>query len=129
MVAPVIPGLNDHEIERILEQSAEAGARSAGYVLLRLPHELKQLFEEWLEDHYPDRKAHVLSLIRQMRGGALYESGFHARQRGHGPFAALLEARFDRARRAYGLDREVTLNTGLFRRPSPASPQLDLLSQ
>jgi DNA repair photolyase len=128
MAAPVIPGLNDHEIEHILEQSAEAGARSAGYVLLRLPHELKGLFEEWLEEHYPDRKAHVLSLIRQMRGGALYESGFHARQRGHGPFAALLQARFERARRAYGLDREVTLNTGLFRKPRPDSPQLDLWS-
>jgi DNA repair photolyase len=128
MVAPIIPGLNDHEIERILEHSAEAGAQSAGYVLLRLPHELKQLFEDWLEDHYPDRKAHVLSLIRQMRGGALYESTFHTRQRGHGPFAALLNARFERARRALGLDREATLNTSLFRRPSAASPQLDLLA-
>jgi DNA repair photolyase len=128
LVAPVIPGLNEHEIERILELSAEAGARSAGYVLLRLPHELKELFEEWLTEHYPDRKAHVLSLIRQMRGGALYESGFHARQRGHGPFAALVRDRFERARRAYGLDREATLNTALFRRPGSASAQLDLWS-
>jgi DNA repair photolyase len=129
MVAPVIPGLNDHELERILEQSAEAGARSAGYVLLRLPHELKSLFEEWLDEHYPDRKAHVLSLIRQMHGGALYASSFHARQRGQGPFAALLRARFERARRAYGLDREPTLSARLFRRPSSAGPQLDLWSR
>ena len=99
MAAPIIPTLNDHELERILEQAAAAGARSAGYVLLRLPHELKDLFEEWLREHYPDRAGHVLSLIRQMHGGSLYDSTFHGRQRGAGPFAALLRARFERARR------------------------------
>jgi DNA repair photolyase len=128
MAAPVIPTLNDHELERILEQAAAAGARSAGYVLLRLPHELKALFEEWLREHYPDRAGHVLSLIRQMHGGALYDSSFKARQRGAGPFAALLRARFERARRALGLDKETELDTSLFSRPPAPSGQLDLLS-
>ena len=119
MAAPIIPTLNDHELERILEQAADAGARTAGYVLLRLPHELKQLFEEWLREHYPDRAEHVLSLIRQMHGGSLYDSTFHGRQRGAGPFAALLRARFERARRTLRLDRETVLNTAAFRRPPP----------
>jgi DNA repair photolyase len=126
MAAPIIPTLNDHELERILEQAADAGARTAGFVLLRLPHELKELFEEWLREHYPDRAEHVLSLIRQMHGGALYDSSFHGRQRGAGPFAALLRARFERARRAFRLDRETVLNTAAFRRPPPPGGQLDL---
>jgi DNA repair photolyase len=126
MAAPIIPTLNDHELERILEEAAGAGARTAGFVLLRLPHELKQLFEEWLREHYPDRAAHVLSLIRQMHGGSLYDSTFHGRQRGAGPFAALLQARFERARREFHLDREAVLNTASFRRPPPPSGQLDL---
>jgi len=126
MAAPIIPTLNDQEIERILEAAAAAGARSAGYVLLRLPHELKELFEEWLDEHYPDRREHVLSLIRQMHGGSLYDSSFHGRQRGAGPFAALLRARFERARRTLGLDRETVLNTGIFRRPPAPGGQLDL---
>lgn len=129
MAAPIIPTLNDHELERILEQAAEAGARTAGFVLLRLPHELKQLFEEWLREHYPDRAEHVLSLIRQMHGGSLYDSTFHGRQRGAGPFAALLRARFERARRAFRLDRETVLNTASFRRPPPPGGQLDLLQR
>ena len=74
LLAPIIPGLNDHELEQMLEQAAGAGATSAGYVLLRLPHEVKALFEEWLREHYPDRAEHVLSLVRQMHGGALYDS-------------------------------------------------------
>ncbi len=126
MAAPIIPTLNDHEIERILEQAAGAGARSAGYVLLRLPHELKELFEEWLREHYPDRAAHVLSLIRQMHGGSLYDSTFHGRQRGAGPFAALLRARFERARRTFDLDRETVLDATAFRRPPAPGGQLDL---
>jgi len=129
LAAPMIPGINDHELESILEQAAEAGARSAGYVLLRLPHELKELFEEWLREHYPDRAAHVLSLLRQMHGGAVYDSTFHARQRGAGPFAALLQARFERARRAFGLDRPATLSTTAFRRPPRPGGQLDLWSR
>ena len=129
MAAPMIPGLNDHELEHILEHAAAAGARTSGYVLLRLPHELKALFEEWLEAHYPGRAAHVLSLLRQMHGGEVYDSTFHARQRGAGPFAALLQARFNRARRALRLDRPPTLDSTSFVRPPPRSGQLDLWSR
>jgi DNA repair photolyase len=126
MAAPIIPTLNDHELERILTEAAAAGARSAGFVLLRLPHELKELFEEWLRVHYPDRAEHVLSLIRQMHGGSLYNSTFHGRQRGAGPFAALLQARFERSRRMLGLNRPTVLNTAAFVRPPPPGGQLDL---
>jgi DNA repair photolyase len=126
LLAPIIPALNDHELERMLEHAAECGACSAGYVLLRLPHEVKGLFIEWLNEHYPDRAEHVLSLLRQMHGGALYDSQFHSRQRGAGTFAELLLARFRLARAKYDLDREATLNTTLFRKPAPAGGQLDL---
>jgi DNA repair photolyase len=126
MAAPVIPALNDHELEHILEAAAENGAGSAGYVLLRLPHEVAPLFVEWLHAQYPDRAEHVLSLVRQLRGGALYDSSFGSRQRGAGPFAALLKARFEKARRRYGLTRETTLRTDKFMPPQPPRPQLDL---
>jgi DNA repair photolyase len=126
MAAPMIPALNDHELERILEAAAENGAGSAGYVLLRLPHEVEPLFVEWLHAHYPDRAEHVLSLLRQLRGGALYDSQFGSRQRGFGPLAALLKSRFRAARRRYGLEREVTLRRDKFLAPRPFRPQLDL---
>jgi DNA repair photolyase len=126
LVAPIIPGLNDHELEHMLEAAAQRGASSAGYVLLRLPHEVEGLFTEWLQHHYPDRAPHVESLLRQMRGGALDDPAFHSRQRGSGPFAALLKARFERARRAWRLDREVTLCTSLFNPPRKSASQLDL---
>ena len=126
MLAPIIPALNDHELEGMLEAAAENGAGSAGYVLLRLPHEVAPLFAEWLRVQYPDRAEHVLSLLRQLHGGAVYDSQFHHRQRGHGPFAALLKARFAKARRRYGLEREVALCTDLFVPPRPERPQLDL---
>lgn len=138
LLAPVIPALNDHEIERMLEAAVEAGTRSAGYVLLRLPHEVRPLFVEWLEGHYPDRAEHVLSLLRQMRGGRLNDPRFHSRQTGQGPFAELIRARFDRACRRLGIEpgraqadgqgREATrsaLNTGAFRKPGLAGQQLD----
>jgi DNA repair photolyase len=126
MAAPVIPALNDHELEHILEAAAENGARSAGYVLLRLPHEVAPLFVEWLHGQYPDRAEHVLSLVRQLRGGDLYDSRFGSRQRGAGPFAALLKARFEKACRRYGLVRETTLRTDKFTPPRRPRPQLDL---
>jgi DNA repair photolyase len=126
MAAPVIPALNDHELEGILAAAAENGAGSAGYVLLRLPHEVAPLFVEWLRAHYPDRAEHVLSLLRQLHGGALYDSEFGSRQRGFGPFAALLKARFEKARRRHGLDRKVELRRDLFVPPRPNKPQLDL---
>ena len=126
MTAPIIPALNDHELEGMLEAAAEHGAGSAGYVLLRLPHEVEPLFVEWLREHYPDRADHVLSLLRQLHGGNVYDSQFHHRQRGAGPFAALLAARFAKAVRRFGLDREAALRNDLFVAPRPSRPQLDL---
>jgi DNA repair photolyase len=124
LTAPIIPALNDHELEKMLEAAALHGATSAGYVLLRLPHEVAPLFVEWLEAQYPDRAEHVLGLLRQLRGGSLNDPNFHSRQRGSGPFAALLEARFRNARRRYGLDGSVSLRTDLVLKPKDA--QLDL---
>jgi DNA repair photolyase len=107
LASPMIPGLNDAELESILEQAAQAGAVSAGAMLLRLPHELGALFTDWLNVHLPDRASHVLSLIRQSRGGKLNDSNFGARFSGEGPYAALLHSRFNRAARQYGLDVEI----------------------
>ena len=105
LTAPMIPGLNDAEMERILEASARHGARHAGYVLLRLPHELREMFEQWLATHFPDRAAHVLSLIRQTRGGALNEPRFHHRFSGNGVYADLLARRLHSRRAAMGARR------------------------
>lgn len=105
MLAPVIPALNDYEIERIVEAGAAAGALVAAYVLLRLPLELKTLFQEWLHDHFPDRAAHVLNVLTQMRGGQLYDARPGSRMKGQGPFADLIRQRFAKACRRYGLDR------------------------
>jgi DNA repair photolyase len=105
LAAPMIPAVNDMELEKLLEQGAAAGATSAGYVLLRLPLEIKQIFEEWLARHMPDRAARVLSLIRQTRGGALYDSRFGQRQTGSGPYAELLARRFAVAIRRLGLEK------------------------
>ena len=102
LVAPVIPAITDHEIEDILAAAKAAGAARAGYVLLRLPHELKILFREWLAAHYPDRAKHVMSLINQSRGGKDYDSQFGTRMRGTGPYAELLRTRFELAKRKLG---------------------------
>ncbi|MBW4050852.1 MAG: PA0069 family radical SAM protein [Proteobacteria bacterium] len=130
MVAPVIPALTDHEMEAILEACAAAGARWAGYVLLRLPHEVKDLFREWLAAHYPDRADHVMSLVRQMRGGKDYDPSFGTRMRGTGPLAELLRSRFQIACRRLGLGkgRPPPADTGLFRPPrlNRSGPQLTL---
>jgi DNA repair photolyase len=106
MVAPVIPALTDTEMESILEAAAGAGAREAGYILLRLPLEVKDLFAEWLRVHYPDRAARVLSLVRDTRGGNLNDATFGRRMRGQGPYAALIAARFNVAARRVGLINE-----------------------
>jgi DNA repair photolyase len=128
MVAPVIPGLNDHEIEAILNAAHAAGARQAGYVLLRLPLELKQIFKEWLAAEYPDRAAKVIKLLRSMHGGQDYVATFGVRQRGQGPFAALIGDRFRIASRRLGLNStRVTLRTDLFRAPVGSGQQLRLL--
>jgi len=129
LVAPVIPALTDHEMEAILEAAAAAGARWAGYVLLRLPYEVKDLFREWLAAHLPDSADHVMSLIRQMRGGKDYDSSFGTRMRGTGPLAELLRSRFQIACRRLGLGsgRQQPPNTSLFRPPMVrSSPQLTL---
>jgi DNA repair photolyase len=94
LVAPVIPAINDNEIEAILEAASDAGAIQAHYIFLRLPHELKDIFDQWLEAHYPDRAEHVLSLIRQASGGKTYDHRFGHRQTGRGPYAEMLAARF-----------------------------------
>lgn len=104
LAAPMIPALNDAEMEKILEAAARAGARHARYILLRLPHELKQMFEDWLNTHYPERARHVLSLIRETRAGALNDSKFHQRFSGQGVYADLMSRRFARAVRQWGLD-------------------------
>jgi len=128
LIAPVIPALTDHELESIVERVASAGARSAGYVLLRLPHEVAGLFVEWLKTHYPDRARHVMSLVRQSRGGKDYDSAWGQRMRGSGRFADLIETRFRLACRRQGLARrnEAALRTGLFRRPARPGDQSTL---
>jgi DNA repair photolyase len=129
LVAPVIPAITDHEIEDILSAARAAGAQRAGYVLLRLPHELKILFRDWLAEHYPDRAKHVMSLINQARGGKDYDSQFGTRMRGTGPYAELLRTRFDLAKRKLGFagaEERYELNTQLFRPPRPNTPQLSL---
>ncbi|GAP65696.1 DNA repair photolyase [Mizugakiibacter sediminis] len=129
LVAPVIPALNDRDLERVLEAAAAAGARVAGYTLLRLPHELKGLFREWLEVHVPQRAAHVISLVRQLHGGRDYDPDFAVRMRGQGPLAALIRRRFEVAARrlGYARTRELALDASRFRAPAAdAGPQLAL---
>ncbi|MGH7505691.1 MAG: PA0069 family radical SAM protein, partial [Longimicrobiales bacterium] len=118
MVAPVIPGVNDHEVPAILRAAADAGATGAGWVMLRLPHAVAPLFENWLERHFPDRKDKVLNRLRAMRGGKLYDARFGERMRGQGHFADQIGALFDTTVRKLGLDRERrALSTAAFRRP------------
>lgn len=128
LIAPVIPALTDHELEAIVERVAAAGASSAGYVLLRLPHEVAGLFVEWLETHYPDRARHVMSLVRQSRAGKDYDSSWGQRMRGTGRFAELIENRFRLACRRHGLDRRRAgaLRTDLFNRPLRTGDQSTL---
>jgi DNA repair photolyase len=123
LAAPMIPGLNDAELEKILEAAAKAGARHAGYVLLRLPHELRQIFDDWLQTHFPARARHVLSLIRQTRAGQLNDPNFHTRFVGTGVYAELLARRFARAARQWGFDQARTpLDTSAFTVPPDPNP-------
>jgi len=123
MVAPIIPQLNDRDIEAILEAAVANGAQSAGWVLLRLPREVAPLFREWLDAHYPLRAGHIMSLVRQMRGGRDYDSTFGTRMRGSGEFATLIERRFAIACRRLGIARGRRGHAGLdvsrFRPPAP----------
>jgi DNA repair photolyase len=128
LAAPMIPALNDSEMEAILERARAAGAAAAGYTLLRLPLELKGLFKEWLEEHAPQKASHVLSLVAQCHGGRLYDSAWSKRMTGGGPYAEMLAARFDRACRRLGFaPRSVdALDTGRFRPPPQKGDQLAL---
>jgi DNA repair photolyase len=117
LAAPMIPGLNDSELESILEAAAQANAGQAGYVLLRLPLELAKMFEEWLHLHYPDRARHVLQLIRETRAGALNDSTFGRRFSGEGVYADLLARRFERAARKWGLTNHHELDSSKFAVP------------
>jgi DNA repair photolyase len=117
-VAPVVPGLTDSEMPRILEAAAAAGARSAGYVLLRLPGAVAGLFEDWLALHFPERREKILNRLRDLRGGRLNDPRFGHRMRGEGPFADQVRTVYDSFRRRYGLDRwRVELSSASFRRP------------
>jgi DNA repair photolyase len=130
MFAPVIPGLNDHELEAVLEKAAGAGAVSAGYVVLRLPLEIKDLFREWLQDKVPDRAARVMSLVRQMRNGRDYDPAWGKRMKGEGPIAEMIAKRFALARRRFGLDKpQPALDATRFRRPRPITAQGDLFER
>ncbi len=127
MVAPVIPAINDPEIERILDAAAAAGVEGAGYVLLRLPLEVRDLFREWVAAHFPDREKHVFALIRQMRGGKDYDSAFGKRMTGSGPYAWMLGRRFETACARLGLnERKTALTTEHFSPPRPPAAQLSL---
>ncbi len=127
MVAPVIPGLNDGDIERLLESAHTAGAREAGYVLLRLPLEVAPLFKDWLLRHYPDRYRHVISLIRSMRGGKDYDAEWNQRMKGVGPYAWQIGRRFEIAARRLGLNTERRqLRDDLFTVPNKPKPMEQL---
>ena len=129
MFAPVIPGLNDAELEAVLRAAAAAGAMGAGYVALRLPLEIKDLFHDWLKTSLPDRAARVMSLVRQMRGGRDYDPQWGKRMKGEGPIAELVAARFKIARRRLGLDRTAPpLDVSQFRVPARAGDQIDLFA-
>ena len=132
MTAPIIPALNEPEIESLLEAAADAGAKRAGYVLLRLPLEIAGLFTEWLEANYPDRAKRVMSLLRSMHKGEDYRSEWKMRQRGDGPYADLIAKRFANATRRLGLNQvKVSLRTDLFRPPpaKDASGQMNLFGE
>lgn len=127
LASPMIPALNDHALEEILEAAHAAGAEGASYILLRLPLEIGPLFEEWLNEHYPDRAGRVLSLIRQTRDGALYRSEFGTRMKGTGPYADLLRQRFQIAIRRLGLNRRSwEMDCSKFRVPPSPGDQLHL---
>jgi DNA repair photolyase len=127
MAAPIIPGLNDHEIPAILERAAAAGARSASWTLLRLAAPLDHLFADWLERHYPDRATRVLGRVRECRDGRMNDSRFGVRMRGQGQYATHLRDLFALAARRCGLDRPLpVLSIAAFRRPARDAAQLAL---
>ena len=130
LFSPVIPFVNDAELERVLEAVREAGAQRANYVMLRLPHEVKTLFRDWLDTHMPLKAAHVMSLVQQLRGGRDYDADYGQRMRGQGVYADLIAQRFRKACQRLGLNREgrFKLSNAHFRVPPAAGDQLSLLS-
>jgi DNA repair photolyase len=125
-IAPVVPGITDHELEHIVEAAAEAGAKGVFYIPVRLPHEVAPLFRAWLDEHYPERARKVMSVIKSIRGGKDNDPNWFSRMRGQGPWSDLLKTRFDIAVRKHGLNRDKRpLRTDLFE--PPAGPQLRLL--
>lgn len=129
MVAPIIPALNDPEIERILDSAADAGASEAGYVMLRMPLEIKDLFREWLREHFPDKYRHVIALVRDLHGGKDYDATWGKRQMGTGPYAWSIGRRFELACQRLGFNKKKhRLVTTLFKAPSKKTDQLDLFA-
>jgi DNA repair photolyase len=128
MIGPIIPGLNDHEIENILKAARAAGAREAGYTMLRLPHEVKGIFKDWLEKAYPDRYARVMAQVKDVRGGAETSARFGERMTGSGPVAWMIGRRFQLACQKLGLNASrVKLSNELFERPVQVGEQLELI--
>lgn len=129
MVAPIVPAINDAEIERILDAAKAAGAESAGYVMLRMPYEIKDLFREWLREHFPDKEKHVISLVRSLHGGKDYDAEWGKRQTGDGPYAWSIGRRFELACERLGLNKQRTrLTTAHFQPPKQKRDQLDLFA-
>jgi DNA repair photolyase len=128
LVAPIIPIITEHEVESVLQAAREAGASLAGYTMLRLPWEVKDLFREWLAQHFPDRAAHVMSQVRSMRGERDNDPDFGTRMHATGPVAELIRQRFQLASRRLGFsgDRRGDLPVNLFRPPGSTHPQLSL---
>jgi DNA repair photolyase len=129
LMAPIIPAVNDREIEEIVSRAADCGARHASYVMLRLPHELKELFRAWLDEHLPDRSAHVMSLVRQAGGGRDYDNRFGLRQTGRGAYAEMIGQRFRVACRRAGIRHGrtgETLDRSRFRPPGGRQLSLDI---
>ena len=127
LVAPIIPAINEHEIERILDAAKAAGAREAGYVLLRLPLEVKDLVQDWLLTHHPDKLRHVVSLIRSTRGGKDYDAAWGQRQVGSGPYAWMIGRRFEMAAERLGFNEtRLRLRSDLFVKPEREKAQLSL---
>ncbi len=127
LAAPMIPSLNDHELEAILEEASSRGARWAGYILLRLPLEIKELFNDWLDVHAPDRKNRILNILRESRGGKLYDSKWGQRMTGKGVFADLLARRFERAVKRLGLNvEEIKVDCAQFQPPAKDPRQFNL---
>ena len=125
-ISPIIPAITDHEMEDLLAAAADAGALRAGYIPVRLPHEVAPLFRAWLDAHFPDRAAKVMAIIQEMRGGKDNDPNFHTRMRAQGPWGDLLRTRFRIACRKHGLNQQerVPLRTDLFRPPEGAQMRL-----